>query len=228
MVPHNRILSDLVLVLETQRQFAASELRAGRLPLWNPHNFTGSPAVGFHSPFDLIYYALPVPILLAWLQLLKSLVAGLGAYVFFRSALQLPFWPRAIGAICYPVTGAFVLWQGYTLSESIAFLPWILIATHHCVCRPKGWGHTDILHARPVLYVMSDDPALGVYQAEFANLLGMLEERTIAGPDKIVSTKKVFHELLEKPNQVIDGKNFARARMFDILMGRRCGSGPRA
>jgi hypothetical protein len=79
--------------------------------------------------------------------------------------------------------------------------------------------NTDILHARPVLYAMPDDPALGIYQAEFANLLGMLEERTIAGPDKIVSTKKIFHELLEKPNQVIDDNNFARARMFDILMG---------
>ncbi|MCZ6694789.1 MAG: hypothetical protein O6939_12865, partial [Bacteroidetes bacterium] len=79
--------------------------------------------------------------------------------------------------------------------------------------------NTDILHARPKLYVLPDDPALGSFRADLANLHGMLEERTIPGPDKIVSTEKVLHELQEKPTQTIDYKNFAKARMFDILIG---------
>lgn len=79
--------------------------------------------------------------------------------------------------------------------------------------------NTDILHARPVLYVMPNDPALSTFRDEFSDLLGMLEERTISGPDKIVSTKKVFHELLEKHTQTIDERNYAKARMFDILVG---------
>ena len=34
--PHNIMLSDRVLYYEPERRFAASELRAGRAPRWNP------------------------------------------------------------------------------------------------------------------------------------------------------------------------------------------------
>ncbi len=140
IVPHNVVLSDPVLQYEVQRQFAAAEIRAGRLPLWNPDNFAGSPIVDSYSPFRLLSYLVSAPIWLAWIQLLKSLVAGAGAFVFFRRVLAVGYWPAAVGAICYPVTGFFVLWQSYPLSATVAWLPWLLLATDRAVRRPAGWG----------------------------------------------------------------------------------------
>ncbi len=51
------------------RTFTAQELAHGRLPMWNPYVFTGSPlfaapATGVLSPFTLLYAAIPMP--LAW------------------------------------------------------------------------------------------------------------------------------------------------------------------
>jgi hypothetical protein len=41
--PLDPILSDPVLEMELDRQFAVSEIRAGRLPLWNPREYCGQP-----------------------------------------------------------------------------------------------------------------------------------------------------------------------------------------
>jgi hypothetical protein len=139
---HNPILSDLVLSDHMDLRFACAELRAGRLPLWNPNNYAGTPFATFgkYSPFHLLYYLFPSPVTLAWMQLLKGLVAGVGAYLFFRRVLRVAFWPAAVGAWCYPVTGFFVLWQGYAVAQAALWLPWVLLATDACVRRPRGMG----------------------------------------------------------------------------------------
>ena len=41
--PHNFILSDLIFQCEPQRRFALAEFRAGRLPMWTPYQFAGTP-----------------------------------------------------------------------------------------------------------------------------------------------------------------------------------------
>jgi hypothetical protein len=72
------------------------------------------------------------------MQLLKSLVAGIGAYLFFRRVLGVGFWPAAVGAWCYPITGYFILWQGYFGSSTVAWFPWLLLATDRVVRRPAS------------------------------------------------------------------------------------------
>lgn len=139
---HNRILSDPLLAWEFSRRFAARELRSGRAPIWNPYGFCGAPTAVFpvYSPFFLPYYLFPSPYTLAWIQLLVSLVAGLGAFAFFRIVLGVGVWPAVIGAWCYPLTGFFVLWQGLFLTHPVAWLPWLLLATDATVRRRSRWG----------------------------------------------------------------------------------------
>ena len=105
-------------------------LRAGRLPLWIPDIYAGAPFVVWdkYSPFSLVYTLFPAPLTLAWLQLLKSVVAGLGAYAFFHRVLGVGFWPAAVGAWCYPLTGFFIYWQGYPQTFVTAWFPWLLLA----------------------------------------------------------------------------------------------------
>ena len=130
----NVYLTDLVYVVEPVRKFLGEELRAGRWPLWMPSQFCGTPAAyTFFSPLLLLLALVPSPVILAWGCLLTALVAGLGAYLFFRRVLQLRFWPSAIVAWCYPLSGFFVFWQNVPTSYPVALLPWLLLVIHSTV-----------------------------------------------------------------------------------------------
>ena len=90
--PQDPILSDPVLEFETERRFAVSEIRSGRFPLWDPHEYCGAPFLAANwscifSPFRVLDYFWPGPSVIAWDQMLKVLVAGIGAYLFCRRAL---------------------------------------------------------------------------------------------------------------------------------------------
>jgi hypothetical protein len=66
--------------------------------------------------------------LLARSQLLTAIVTGLGTYFFCRRVLAVSFGPAAIASWCYPLTGFFVLWQGYNTCLPVVWLPWMLLA----------------------------------------------------------------------------------------------------
>ncbi len=130
----NIYLSDPIYVFEPARRFAVSELHAGRLPMWAPYQYAGAPfIIPKFSPFLALGDCAASPVVLAWAQLLAAVVAGLGAYLFFRRALKLSFWPAAFGAWCYPLTGFFVFWQGYPTGYSVYWLPWLLLAVDKTV-----------------------------------------------------------------------------------------------
>lgn len=138
--PRNPVLSDQVLIYEPQRRFAAAELRAGRVPFWSPGQYGGAPSTTFakYSPFHLLYYLFPAPGTLIWIHLLQVLVAGLGAYVFFRRSVAVSYWPAVVGAWCFPLGGFFVLWQGYPFPAALAWFPWLLWVIEGVLERPRG------------------------------------------------------------------------------------------
>lgn len=137
----NIALWDPVTNYEPYRQFVAAELHAGRVPLWNPLIYCGTPVfTNIWSPFQWLYYVRPDPSLLAWLGLLKSLVAGTGAYCFFRRVLRVGFWPATFGAAIYPLSFFLVFWHYYVLSNACVWLPWLLLCTDETVRRPGRWG----------------------------------------------------------------------------------------
>jgi hypothetical protein len=141
VVPHDSIPSDQVYEVEPGRKFALRELRAGRLPLWCPYQYTGVPAFRWNlSPPCLPRYLVESPRVLAWTQMLLAMVAGLGGYAFLRRVLSVGFWPAALIAWCYPISGAFVVWQGFGIPPVICWLPWCLLATDMAVREPRGWG----------------------------------------------------------------------------------------
>lgn len=85
-----------------------------------------------------------------------------------------------------------------------------------------------ILHPRPSLVVMPDDPRLGEYRADFAGLLGWIELRPDEGPDdtpgfagseRVVGTDRLFERLEEEADNRIDAEAVLRARLMDMLVG---------
>jgi len=85
-----------------------------------------------------------------------------------------------------------------------------------------------VLQAEPRLVFMPDDPRLGQFQADFANVLGFIEERPTDGPDgergfadsdKIVDTQELFDELARDQDNDVDSEEFLKARLLDIFVG---------
>jgi hypothetical protein len=85
------------------------------------------------SPFVMFGAAFESPRVLAWVEFLAALTAGLGAYVFCRRALLLRVWPATIAGWCYPLTAFFVLWEGYGMAYPVVWLPWLLVAIDRTV-----------------------------------------------------------------------------------------------
>ena len=87
---------------------------------------------------------------------------------------------------------------------------------------------TGILHPQPELFLMPDDAKLGPFRAKFGHMLGMLEERpsgrkevmkTFADADKILGSTEMFREIYKDRDHAVDMHEFAKARVFDLLVG---------
>jgi hypothetical protein len=86
----------------------------------------------------------------------------------------------------------------------------------------------NIYHASPKYFIVPDDPALGEFRAEFANMLVMLEERPegnwedykpFGNSKEVVSSKKMFTKLTENNKFQVDARAYLRARLFDMWIG---------
>jgi hypothetical protein len=82
--------------------------------------------------------------------------------------------------------------------------------------------------AHPELFIMPDDPALGEFRAEFAGLLGTLEERPteesdeapgFKGARKVADTEKLLERLDRDPDERVDARAYLAARLMDMLVG---------
>lgn len=156
--PQDVILADLVFELELERRYAVESIRSGRIPLWIPYNYCGTPFLAANHtsvfyPLRVLDYLFPGPVVIAWVQLAKALLAGLGAYLFLRRALQLGFWSATFAAALWPCTGFLVLWAGFTISQVGAHLPWMLLCADECVKKPRSLWPVALALATGVLLV---------------------------------------------------------------------------
>ena len=148
----NWLLSDAVLQTELDRVFTAREVRAGRIPFWNPYNYCGVPFLANNnaavfSPFMIPSYLHPGPLAIAWTVLLRALVAGAGAYLFFRLAVRVSWWPALVGAWCFPLIGQVVMLSWIHHASVISLLPWMFLAVHAAVRNPRGLGGPGLAFA---------------------------------------------------------------------------------
>ncbi|MCB0247325.1 MAG: YfhO family protein, partial [Anaerolineae bacterium] len=163
-VPHNELLSDLVLENFVWKSFLREAISTGQLPLWNPHLFTGVPflAAGQHSalyPLSFVFYILPLPLaygVFTWLQLA---VAALGMYVLGR-ALRLGRAASAFAGLAYAFSGFFVVSVVFTMIiAAAAWLPWLLACIEIIIRKQEEKG--DVAYS-PIPYVLGGAVVLGL------------------------------------------------------------------
>ncbi|MBL4594891.1 MAG: hypothetical protein JKX68_13920 [Flavobacteriales bacterium] len=87
---------------------------------------------------------------------------------------------------------------------------------------------TEIYHGNPKLYIMPDSPKLGEFRKQFAGMFGMLEtkptqlddlSKSYQNANKVKSTISLYKKLYNSPKNHIDTALYAKARIFDILIG---------
>ncbi|MEM1136769.1 MAG: hypothetical protein AAGI07_13105 [Bacteroidota bacterium] len=87
---------------------------------------------------------------------------------------------------------------------------------------------TDILHARPQLYVLPDHPRLGTFRNKYHDLFGMLEDDPkkpkdgvpgFQNADDVDRSFTMFRKVYDDNDTYVDAKSFAKARIFDMLIG---------
>lgn len=85
-----------------------------------------------------------------------------------------------------------------------------------------------VLHTKERLVIMPDDPALGEFRAEFAGLLGTLQEYPtpvsdtspgIIGATEILNYIEMWERLEASPTDRVDSRAFLRARLADLFIG---------
>jgi hypothetical protein len=125
--PLNRLLGDPALQMHPWSMFNRDELHAGRVPLWNPYNGTGSPHLANYqsavfSPFSIPFYVLGFRVALIASAFLKLFASGAFAFLFLR-ALRLAWWPSMVGATAYMLCAQNIVMLAYPHSGAMIALP---------------------------------------------------------------------------------------------------------
>jgi len=91
----------------------------------------------------------------------------------------------------------------------------------------KLLDYTSILHAKPELYLLSENPKLGIFN-KYNGMLGTLEDHqknpkkvkhSFANADFLLQSYELNQKLYDKPNHTVDANEYLKARVFDILVG---------
>lgn len=125
------------------RHFAATTLRHGFLPLWNPHQFCGTPFVANSQsavfyPLNLLFALMPTARAFGVSAILHLILSGLFMYGFLRSrAIGYGRSAAALGGVAWQISA----WQ----------VSWLALPTFLCVSAwlPLALWLTDRVAARP-------------------------------------------------------------------------------
>ena len=123
---------DTAYVFVPFRQFLAHYLGAGKIPLWNPYLFGGTPALA-ESQYQVFY---PINALLVvlgaargmgWILAFHVAWMGLGIFLFLRATLGIGRLPALFGAIAFAFGASVQMRLGIPVyTNAAAWIPWIL------------------------------------------------------------------------------------------------------
>jgi O-antigen/teichoic acid export membrane protein len=163
-VPHNELLSDLILENYVWKRFIVQSIKARQIPLWNPYIFAGLPflAAGQHSalyPFSVLFYVLPIARAYGYFTVLQFFLAGLFAFIYAR-VIGLGRWGATVTAITYMFSAFMVVSVVFTMIiAAAAWLP-LLLAMIELIIKRVGENRGDA--SPPLLYVVFGAVALGL------------------------------------------------------------------
>ena len=124
---------DIGLYFTPMQAFLRDNLRAGRLPLWNPLILCGTPYFGNPQTWPLYPVTALLPLCSApyFLNVTVALhvwLAGMGTYLFTRRTLTLGRAASLLAAVTFMFGGQLVSKEQFpNMVQAAAWLPWVLL-----------------------------------------------------------------------------------------------------
>lgn len=143
-VPSKAQYFDTIRQMVPWKSEAVTQLRAGSVPLWNPHNFSGAPLVAnnqsavFHPT---IFLFLVLPLWLGWTLsvMLQPILASLFTYLYCRTIKLRPL-PSVMASVVYAYGMYAIVFLEYnTILHVTLLLPLILTSIEHLIRGRSVW-----------------------------------------------------------------------------------------
>ena len=147
----NPELGDITFQVEPWLLYLRHELRAGRLPFWNPHQSSGAPYWSNGSsapvfPLHLLFALLPVELGLFLLPWLRIATGALGAY-FLAREIGIGRDGARLAAVIYPLSGRLVSFVLFPMANALCLVPWIFLAVERLAAGSKSGRSSWVLLA---------------------------------------------------------------------------------
>ena len=167
----NPQLRDVTYQVQPWLIFLRSEMRQGRLPFWDPHQFSGSPFWSNGSsaplfPLHLLFAALPLQFAFIILPWLRFVIGGLGVW-FLARELGLGTRGSLVSCLIYPLSGLCVAWILVPMSNAFALAPWVLWSVERIANGKSGWL---MLSVTAGLSLLSGHPETVIHTAMISGL----------------------------------------------------------
>lgn len=164
LIPHNNLLSDLVLENAVWKLHIQRALAGGEIPLWNPQIFTGIPflAAGQASalyPLSFLFYVLPLDAAYGWFTALQLAIAGINLYALGR-VLRLRPVAALYGGVIFQFSGFLIVSVVFSMViAAAAWLPLLLAIIEFIVRKQEEKGTSSF---RPIPYVILGAAVMGM------------------------------------------------------------------
>ena len=182
-IPNKAQYPDTVRQLYPWRTLVTNELKARRIPLWNPYNFSGTPLLAnFQSavfyPLNFLYLILPQQIAWTILVILQPTLGLLFTYWYVRKigGSQLA---SALGALSYAFSLYATVWLQYnTIGHVILWLPLALLAVEHMRRKRTSLWFAILLFSQ-VSALLAGHPQLAGYLLVFVLTYSWFQARPV-------------------------------------------------
>lgn len=139
----NPNLRDITWQVQPWLFFLRHEMRAGRLPFWDPHQFAGSPYWSNGSgaplfPLHLLFALLPLQLGWVLLPWLRVVLGGCGAWSLARE-LGASRPAALLAALVFPLSGMITSFLLFPMGNTHALVPWVLLAVERLASGQGSW-----------------------------------------------------------------------------------------
>jgi hypothetical protein len=134
--------ADVITELMPWKYFSIHEMKAGRIPFWNPYNFSGNIHMqnfqsGIFNPLNVVFFILPFTTAWSFFILFQPLLASFFMYVFLKD-LRLSNWGSAIGAVAFAFSSYMTVWMEYgNIATTLLWLPLLLFLVQRFILQRK-------------------------------------------------------------------------------------------
>jgi hypothetical protein len=195
---------DLFTYFYPYRDVAASALREGRVPLWNPYLFMGAPLLA-NSQVGFFY---PLNLAASWLEVTRAVnlnivahvcIAAVGAYAFVRRRLGVSAIAALLGGVSFGLGGYLgAQVEHFNQLQALAWMPWLWLGYDRAVERfwPASWM-VGLLMGLMIL--------AGHTQSVFIALVGLIAYALWPALERIRTPGQAFRTAVRRLTPIVVG-----------------------